>query len=96
MQVNGGGLHPSALHEDSRTEQAPSMACSHTKSSSVASSSVTVRHSTLSYVAGVELVKQGDVEIGAHQQAETDLSKVAPFLLVVTRLREFRRVRILM
>ena len=52
---------------------------------------MTVQHSTLSYVAGVELVKQGDVEIGAHQQAETDLSKVAPFLLVVTRLREFRR-----
>ena len=57
---------------------------------------MTVQHSTLSYVAGVELVKQGDVEIGAYQQAETDLSKVAPFLLVVTRLREFRRVRILM
>ena len=40
-------------------------------------------------IAGVNLVKQGDVEIGADQQAEADLAQVAALLLVVPALRQF-------
>src|SRR5207249_12149397 len=36
-------------------------------------------------IASVNLMKQGDVEIGAHQQAEADLAQIAALLLVTDR-----------
>src|ERR1035441_3222138 len=42
-------------------------------------------------VAGVNLVEQGDVKIGADQQAEADLAQVAALLLVVPALRKLGR-----
>src|SRR5208283_144978 len=39
-------------------------------------------------IAGVNLMKQGNVEIGADQQAQTDLAEVAALLFVVASLRE--------
>src|SRR6266700_2366850 len=40
-------------------------------------------------IASVNLMKQGDMEIGAHQQAEADLAQIAALLLVMTALRQF-------
>jgi hypothetical protein len=42
-------------------------------------------------IAGVNLVEQGDVEIGADQQAETDLAQIAALLLIMPALRQFGR-----
>src|ERR1022692_2659796 len=42
-------------------------------------------------IAGVNLVEQGDVEIGADQQAEADLAQIAALLLIVPALRKFGR-----
>src|ERR1035441_10168832 len=42
-------------------------------------------------VACVNLVEQGDVKIGADQQAEAGLAQVAALLLVVPALRKFGR-----
>ena len=42
-------------------------------------------------IAGVDLVEQGDVKIGADQQAEADLAQIAALLLVMPALREFGR-----
>ena len=40
-------------------------------------------------IAGVDLMKQGDVEIGADQQAQANLAQVAAFLFVMPSLRQF-------
>ena len=45
---------------------------------------------TIVDIASVDVVKQGNVEIGADQQAETDLSQIATLLFVVAPLRKFR------
>ena len=42
-------------------------------------------------IAGVNLVEQGDVEISANQQAETDLAQIAALLFIVPALRKFGR-----
>src|SRR5664280_691170 len=42
-------------------------------------------------IAGVDLVEQGDVKIGADQQTEADLAQIAALLLVVPALRKFGR-----
>jgi hypothetical protein len=38
-------------------------------------------------IAGVNLVEQRDVEIGADQQAEADLAQIAALLLIMPALR---------
>ncbi len=38
---------------------------------------------------GVNLVKQRDVEIGADQQAKTDLAQITALLLIMPALRKF-------
>ena len=40
-------------------------------------------------IAGVNLMKQGDVEIGADQQAQADLAQIAALLFVMAPLRQF-------
>src|SRR5271156_81851 len=42
-------------------------------------------------IAGVDFVEQGDVEVGADQQAEADLAQIAALLLVMPALRKFGR-----
>jgi hypothetical protein len=42
-------------------------------------------------IAGVNLVEQRDVEIGADQQAEADLAQIAALLLIMPALRKFSR-----
>ena len=42
-------------------------------------------------IAGVDLVEQGDVKIGADQEAEADLAQIAALLLVMPALRKFGR-----
>jgi hypothetical protein len=42
-------------------------------------------------IAGVDLVEQGDVKIGADQQTEADLAQIAALLLVMPALRKFGR-----
>jgi hypothetical protein len=42
-------------------------------------------------IAGVNLVEQRDVEIGADRQAEADLTEIAALLLIMLALRKFGR-----
>src|SRR5712692_9615635 len=42
-------------------------------------------------IAGVDAVKQRDVKIGAHQQAQIDLPQVAALLFVMAALRQLGR-----
>ena len=42
-------------------------------------------------IAGIDLMKQRNVELGADQQAQADLAQIAALLLIVSALREFSR-----
>jgi hypothetical protein len=42
---------------------------------------------TVGHIAGVDPMQEGNMEVGADQQAETDLPEVPTLLLVVTALR---------